>query len=94
VVTMKDIRLCWIHNREAMMNGQPFECGLWCSETDASRKELAELLGEGLEVWGPKSHWIEQRDCWARVKARNGLLPAWAMPHPFPFGLSITGPGR
>jgi hypothetical protein len=63
-VTMKEIRLCWVYDREDMMNGLPFECRSWCSETEASRKELAVLLGIRLEMRGPESPRIEQRDCW------------------------------
>jgi hypothetical protein len=60
--TMKEIRLNWVSTRKTTEDGQPVERGPWYPDTDASRRELGEILEAGLEVWGEGSHWILERE--------------------------------
>lgn len=59
---MKEIRLCWTAVRTTRIDGEIVECGSWCPDADASRKDLTEILNAGLQVRGEGSHWIQERD--------------------------------
>ena len=59
---MREIRLCWTAIRTTRIDGEIVECGSWCPDTEASRKELAEILDAGNQVWGQGSHWLQERE--------------------------------
>jgi hypothetical protein len=59
---MKEIRLRWLPTRKTTVDGHAVECGPWCPDTDASRRELGEVLEAGLQVCGDGSHWLQQRE--------------------------------
>ena len=52
---MKEIRLRWLPTRKTTVDGHAVECGPLCPDTDASRRELGEVLEAGLQVCGDGS---------------------------------------
>ncbi len=59
---MREIRLCWTAIRTVHIDGAIVECGSWYADTEASRKELSEILDAGNQVWGEGSHWLQERE--------------------------------
>jgi hypothetical protein len=72
--TMNNIRLRWLQTRNTTVGGQHVECGPWCPDTEASRRELGEILDAGLQVCGEGSHWIETREAPTLIPMRNPFL--------------------
>lgn len=59
---MKEMRLCWrddiVHGKDdQVQNG-----GNWMEATFENRREMKIILEAALKVYGPGSHWLEQRD--------------------------------
>ena len=59
---MKEIRLCWIATRERSPYHEAIEYGEWCHDTVAARQNLQDIVDAGIKVWGPESHWLQERE--------------------------------
>lgn len=57
----REIRLAWT---EGLMwdDGTPCNGGLWHIDTPARRAELEHAVHHGRRLFGPNSHWLEERD--------------------------------
>ncbi len=58
---MKEIRLCWaahvVHHEDELKDG-----GLWTPATEDARRDYQIVADAGNEVYGPGSHWVEERE--------------------------------
>ena len=59
---MNEIRLCWVAIQPNGSNREPVECGEWRVATEATRRELEEILNARIRVWGEGSHWMQERE--------------------------------
>jgi hypothetical protein len=60
---MREIRLCWrpdITHQEDV--GKLYNGGLWTPVTPEVRQDYQTILEAALEVYGRRSHWIEERE--------------------------------
>lgn len=58
---MTEIRLCWrpdiVHHEDTLRFSQE-----WLEATPKNRRAVELVLNVALDVYGPGSHWIEERD--------------------------------
>lgn len=58
---MKEIRLCWaayvVHHEDQIRDG-----GLWVPANEESRRDYQIIVEVCDEIYGPRSHWIEERE--------------------------------
>lgn len=58
---MKQIRLVWRSNVAHLRDAVPFS-DAWIGDSEESRVTMAIVLDAALEIYGPDTHWVEQRD--------------------------------
>lgn len=58
---MKEIRLCWaehvVHHEDRVKDG-----GLWTPATEEACRDFQIVAETGNEIYGPGSHWVEERE--------------------------------
>lgn len=57
----KQIRLAWSIEGRKNSERKPIDGGLWFPDTQKFRRDLQIVADAGNEVYGPGTHWIEQK---------------------------------